>query len=78
LPKDAKVNYYYLTSRDSIDSTIHERLLQKEEAMMRVLESKEIPLISLNMEAGETTDDDDIRAIIRDYAKRRSNSADPR
>jgi len=73
LPPDAKVNYYYLLSSNSVDSTVHARLLQKEAAMMKVLESKEIPLISLNMESGEEENDsDDIRAIIRDYAKRRS------
>lgn len=75
LPTDAEVNYYYLMSQDTVDVTVHERLLQKEAAMMKVMESREIPLISLNMDQGDIQDDvDDVRAIIRDYAKRRSSS----
>jgi SNF2 family DNA or RNA helicase len=76
LPPDAKVNYYYLMAQDTVDTTIHDRLLQKEAAMMKVLESREIPLISLNMEPGDAQDDtDDVRAIIRDYVKRSTTSA---
>ena len=76
LPQDAKVNYYYLAARDTVDLTIHERLLQKEAAMMKILESRDIPLISLNMDSREAQDDsDDVRAIIRDYVKRRTTSA---
>jgi len=63
-------------SRDTVDETIHNRLLQKEAAMMRILESREIPLISLNMETGDDQDEtDDLKAIIRDYVKRRSASS---
>jgi len=44
--------------------------------MMRILESREIPLISLNMETGDDQDEtDDLKAIIRDYVKRRSASS---
>jgi SNF2 family DNA or RNA helicase len=76
LPPDAEVNYYYLMSQNTVDATIHNRLLQKEAAMMRILESKEIPLISLNMESPDEQDDtDDLRAIIRDYVQRRTASA---
>jgi SNF2 family DNA or RNA helicase len=76
LMPNAKVNYYYLVSQDTVDLTIHDRLLQKEAAMMKILESRDIPLISLNMDSGEGQDDrDDVRAIIRDYAKRRAASA---
>jgi SNF2 domain-containing protein len=76
LPPDAKVNYYYLMTRDTVDTTIHDRLLQKEAAMMKLLESREIPLISLNMDAADAEEDtDDVRAIIRDYVKRRTASA---
>jgi SNF2 family DNA or RNA helicase len=74
LPSDAKVNYYYLMTQDTVDGTIHDRLLQKEVAMMKILESRKIPLISLNMESGDVQDDtDDVRAIIRDYIKRRTS-----
>lgn len=73
LPKDAKVNYFYLTAPNTIDGTIHQRLLQKEAAMLKVLESKDIPLLSLNMDAENDGEDvDDIAAVIRDYGRRRS------
>jgi SNF2 family DNA or RNA helicase len=76
LPLDAKVNYHYLISQDTVDTTIHDRLLQKEAAMMKILESRQIPLISLNMEPGDAQEDtDDVRAIIRDYINRRAASA---
>ena len=74
LPRDAKVNYYYLTARDTIDSTVHQRLLQKEATMMRILESRDIPLLNLNMDADYDREDlDDIAALIRDYGSRRSH-----
>lgn len=73
LPKDAIVNYFYLIGRDTIDWTIHRRLLEKEAAMMKVLESKDIPLLNLNMDAENDGDDiNDIAAIIRDYGIWRS------
>ena len=73
LPRDARVNYYYLTARDTIDSTVHQRLLQKEATMMRILESRDIPLLNLNMDADSDREDvDDIAALIRDYGSRRS------
>ena len=76
LPDDAEVNYYYLISEDTVDSVINDRLLQKEAAMMKILESREIPLISLNMDADDSEDEtDDVKAIIRDYVKRRSTTA---
>lgn len=71
-----ETHYHYLLSADSVDGTIHRRLLEKEAAMMRVLESRTIPLISLNMEVEEENEGaDDVRAIIRDYVNRRSSSS---
>jgi SNF2 family DNA or RNA helicase len=79
LPDNAEVHYNYLISRETVDSAIHERLLEKEAAMMRVLESRTIPLINLNMESTEGEEDvDDVRAIIRDYAKRHPRDTDSR
>jgi len=79
LPKDAEVNYYYLLSHNSVDSVIHTRLLEKEAAMLRVMESREIPLISLNMESSDAAEDaEDVRAIIRDYVKRTSTDSSTR
>ena len=79
LPPNAKVNYYYLLSQDTVDSVIHDRLLEKEANMMRVMESKDIPLISLNMDSGEAQEDaEDVRAIIRDYVKRAATNSTAR
>ncbi|MGA2908682.1 MAG: DEAD/DEAH box helicase [Terracidiphilus sp.] len=71
LPEDAIVTYYYLQSQGTVDNVIHDRLLEKEASMMRVMESRDIPLISLNMDSDEVQEDaEDVRAIIRDYVKR--------
>jgi SNF2 family DNA or RNA helicase len=78
LPSDVDTHYYYLLSADSVDTTIHNRLMEKEAAMMRVLESRNIPLISLNMDMNEGDENSDIRAIIRDYVNRRSGSTNSR
>jgi hypothetical protein len=73
LPPDAEVNYYYILSEDSIDSTVNSRLFEKEAVMMKILETNEIPLISLNMGGWDDQEEvDDIRGVLRDYAKRRS------
>lgn len=74
LMENDKVNYYYLVSEDSIDETIHRRLLEKEENMLKLIESEEIPLLDMNMEdSGE--DEGDIQAIIRDYHARKATTA---
>lgn len=71
LPPDARIHYYYLSSADTVDGVVHDRLLQKEAAMLAVMESKPIPLISLNMDSAEDQEDtDDVAAIISDYAGR--------
>src|SRR6185312_5553048 len=43
-------NYHYLVSKGSIDETIHKRLNEKEQRMLELIESEEIPLISANMD----------------------------
>lgn len=64
-------NYYYLVSENSIDETIHEALAAKEKRMMKLIESEEIPLISLNMDY-ETDSESDFKSIIRAYVARRA------
>ena len=61
-------NYYYIISRDSIDEVIHNRLNQKEERMIQLIESMPIPLFDNLGEGGDA----DIKAIIEAYAKRKS------
>ena len=72
LTEDDEVNCYYLLSADSIDETIHRRLLEKEETMLEIIESEEIPLL-LNIDMDDSKDDvDDIKAIIQDYHVRKT------
>lgn len=66
------VNYYYLLSKDSIDETIHKRILEKEQRMLELIENEDIPLLNMNMEDSNDGDKDDIRAIIRDYHDRKN------
>lgn len=71
LKEDDIINYYYLLSENSIDATIHDRVLEKERHMLELIESEEIPLFSQNMNDGDDVDDNDIRAIIDDYHARK-------
>jgi SNF2 family DNA or RNA helicase len=64
-------HYHFLLSRDSIDETIHRRLAEKEERMLELIESQEIPLFSENMDY-EIDLNSDIKAMIRDYVGRTS------
>ncbi len=62
-----ETHYYYLASSDSIDVTIHDRLQQKERRLMQIIESSSIPLFdNILLDSG----DEDIKAVLRDYAKR--------
>jgi len=67
LGADVVTNYYYLLSADSVDLTIHERLAEKERRLLEIIESMPIPLFDNNLEEGG---DDDIKAVLRDYARR--------
>jgi SNF2 family DNA or RNA helicase len=69
LKPDDKINYYYVLSENSIDGIIHSRLMEKEQNMLRIIESNEIPFINQNMDY--TSDPtDDIKALIADYVRR--------
>lgn len=63
--------YHYILSRHSIDETIHHRLAEKEQRMLELIESQEIPLFSENMDY-DVDLENDIKAIIRDYVRRAS------
>lgn len=59
-------NYYYLVSENSIDQTIYDRVLAKEQRMLELVEGREIPLFVNNV-GFESESADDIKAVIRDY-----------
>ena len=67
LPAGTVTNYYYLVSGDSIDETIDERLTIKENRLIEIMESMPIPLFSNVIGEGG---DDDVKAVLRDYARR--------
>lgn len=70
LPSD-EINYYYVLSESSIDETIHQRLEQKEKRMLRIIESKSIPLINMNMDYDDLdVESGDLKALILDYVRR--------
>lgn len=73
LNSNDRVNYYFLLSEDSIDLSIHRRVLDKEKRMLEIIEKNEIPLLQLGM-SDEEADEDDIRVIIEDYYDRKSTS----
>jgi len=64
-------HYHYILSENSVDSTIHRRLEEKERRMLELIESQEIPLISENLDF-EIDLKSDVKAIIRDYVNRTS------
>ena len=68
LPQGTKTNYYYLLSEESVDETVNTRLKLKEERMLQIIESMPIPLFSNITDEGN----EDIKAIIDDYAKRKA------
>lgn len=71
LPKDTQTNYYYILSEDSVDETIDSRLRIKEQRMLEMIESMPIPLFKNLTDEG----DEDIKAILTDYVKRKARKA---
>lgn len=71
LPQGTKTNYYYILSEDSVDETIDSRLHIKEQRMLEIIESIPIPLFKNLTDEG----DDDIKAILTDYVKRKARKA---
>lgn len=68
LQPDVVTKYYYLISEDSIDGTIDSRLHIKENRMIALTESADIPLFNNLGDDG----DEDVKAIISDYVKRKN------
>jgi SNF2 family DNA or RNA helicase len=66
LKENQETNYYYLVSKDSIDSIIDKRLNLKAERMSKVID-EDIPLFTRINDSDET---DIIKALLDDYAKR--------
>ncbi|NLK97033.1 MAG: DEAD/DEAH box helicase [Epulopiscium sp.] len=66
-------NYYFIHAEDSIDSITYNRVIEKENRMLKLIESEEIPLLSKNLDFIEDTEDD-IKAIIRGYYERKLQS----
>lgn len=67
LPSGTETNYYYLISEHSIDETVNNRLQQKEARLNEILESMPIPLFDNILEEGGN---EDVKAILKDYAQR--------
>lgn len=68
LSNDVVTNYYYLLSQDTVDTTINDRLHEKESRMIAIIESAPIPLFTNLGDDGN----EDIKAIIKDYVKRKN------
>lgn len=66
---DTITNYYYLNTINSLDETIDERLLEKEELMIRMSENSEIPLFQ-TITDDTFIDEKDIKRIIDNYVER--------
>lgn len=67
LPQGTETHYYYLVSENSIDETIHSRLQAKEQRLLEIIESMPIPLFDAYL---SDDGDEDIKAVLRDYARR--------
>lgn len=67
LSPGTETHYYYLISERSIDETINSRLHIKENRLNEIMESMPIPLFDNTLEDGGN---EDIKAIMRDYAQR--------
>lgn len=62
-------NYYYFLATDTIDETIHLRLIAKEKRMIELMESQPIPLIAENANFDDDLEND-LKAVIKDYVRR--------
>ena len=72
--KDSDVtNYYYYHAADSIDDVAYDRVMLKERRMLELIESEEIPLLSINDDFMDDMEND-IKAIMRAYYERKKRS----
>ena len=68
LPKKAIVNYFFLITESSIDLDIHERVHDKERAMLGIIEKEEIPLFTAFLD--EDLSNEDISAFLNGHYRR--------
>ncbi|MBC1333429.1 DEAD/DEAH box helicase [Listeria booriae] len=66
LSEGTLTDYYYIIGKESVEEVIHERLLEKEARMIRIMESKDIPLFASIQDEFDT----DIRAVIDYYVNK--------
>lgn len=66
LGPDVTTRYFYLHSKDTVDEVIYQRVLEKEEKMIGIVESREIPLFTNNADYLEDNNSD-LKALIRHY-----------
>lgn len=69
LPDGVTTHYHFILSKDSIDETIHRRLVEKEARMLNLIENQDIPLFVENMDY-DIDLENDIKNIIHDYVRR--------
>ena len=66
LQEDVQTNYFYILSKDSIDTVIDNKLQEKAKRMEKILD-EDIPLFA---RIDDTDEKDVISALLEDYAKR--------
>lgn len=71
LASDVETHYYFILSQDTIDETIDTRLNEKEQRMNEIMESMPIPLFD---NVADDLENEDIKALIRDYVRRTKKS----
>jgi hypothetical protein len=66
MDNDIKVNYHYVLSDCATDQTIHDRLEEKVDRMIKIMERDEIPLFNIHSSSEVS---EDMKALLRNYAK---------
>jgi SNF2 family DNA or RNA helicase len=69
LEPDTITNYYFIVSKDTIEESIVNRVIEKEQKMMDIIERYPIPLIANNSDFLEDSTDD-LKLLIKDYYAR--------
>jgi hypothetical protein len=64
-----EVRHHLLSATGTVDQTIDARLAQKEARLADLVDSVDIPLFGL---ADDESGDEDVRAILRDYERRKA------
>ena len=67
LASNIETHYYYLVSENTIDTVIDERLSEKEQRLLDIIESMPIPLFD---NVFEDAGNEDIKAVLKNYAQR--------